>query len=371
MIGSIVDLRNAARGKTVRTTSTPPPAPTPQLGSPTNPKSSSYAGSQGYIPYDAPIQTTGVMGQSYGTPTQTYAQMLAGSGSSGSGKYGGFNTEGALQNAIRGGAINFATLAPTNLRAAAQQRYADVNKVMAPVQQKITKDLFGGTIESYNQLRPYKAQLKDWYKENVTPAEDYVQTAQQIESTPISSLASQIATTRYGQSPDWATSVFKDLDTEFADYKRNQKYMTDYGMTYDTYVNQLTERDKVQGAINQAATDALEAATGLRGSYVTGVTARTPQQLQAALKEKVNYKIPGQPYEENMVSQATGAEVVESAKDFIGKRDYQSAYDMAQSLEDEGFPDTAYLIYAMLKVSGASADLKNKLALTGIVTPQQ
>ena len=293
MIGSITDLKNAARGKTVRTTSAPPePTPPPKLGELNKPKPVNYSGYEGYIPYQTPDQSSGKVGGSYGSPTQTYAQMLAGSGSSGSGKYGGFNTEGALQNAIRGGAMNFATLAPSNLRSAAQQRYTDVNKAMAPVQQKITKDLFGGTIESYNQLRPYKTQLKDWYKQNVAPAEDYIQTAQQIESTPVSALATQIATTRYGQSPDWATSVFKDMDTEFADYKRNQRYMTDYGMTYDTYINQLTERDKLQGATNQAATDMLEAATGLRGSYITGVTARTPQQLQTALTSNVNYKIP-------------------------------------------------------------------------------
>lgn len=365
MIGSIKDLKDAARGKTVRSTLTPQQSPKPS-----NLTNQFNTAGTGYnIPYEQPDVTEGVMGQSYGSPTQTYAQMLAGSGSSGFGKYGGFNTEGALQSAIRGGAMNFATMVPSNLRSAAAQRYIDIEKAAAPATQRVTKDFFGGTVDSYRKFKDYRGQLGEWYKQNAAPAEEYVRTAQQIESTPVSSLASQIASRRYGQSPDWATDVFKDLDTEFSEYKRNQKYMADVGMTYDEYVNRLAERDRLRGVNNQAAMDMLETATGLRGNYVTGVTARSPEQLRAALEGDVQYRDPSQPYEKDTATAGKGAEAVDIAKTYINKRDYQNAYDLAQSLEDEGFPDTAYLIYAMLKVSGASADLKNRLALTGIVEP--
>jgi hypothetical protein len=296
--------------------------------------------------------------------------MLASSGTQGgSGKYAGFNTEGALKSAISGGAINFATLVPQNLRSAAQQRYTDLDKLSALPRKKIEKDLFGGTIESYKAYEPYKQELKSWYQQNAAPAEEYMRTAQQIESTPVSSLAQQIASSRYGQSPDWALNEFKDLDTQYASYIRDQNYLRQTGKTYGEYVTALEEANRTRGINTQAANDELERATGLKGGFISTVTARTPDQLAAVLTGDVNYKVPGKEYEEDKVDVDRGDRVIGIAREFILDRDYQSAYDMAQSMEEEGYPDAAYIVYAMLKASGASADLKNKLALSGIVTP--
>jgi hypothetical protein len=196
-----------------------------------------------------------------------------------------------------------------------------------------------------------------------------MRTAQQIESTPVSSLAQQIASSRYGQSPDWALNEFKDLDTQYASYIRDQNYLRQTGKTYGEYVTALEEANRTRGINTQAANDELERATGLKGGFISTVTARTPDQLAAVLTGDVNYKVPGKEYEEDKVDVDRGDRVIGIAREFILDRDYQSAYDMAQSMEEEGYPDAAYIVYAMLKASGASADLKNKLALSGIVTP--
>lgn len=372
MIGSVKDLTKAALGGRVRTTTIPTTPKLTNTSGGTDFGNQFDTGSSGYIPYTAPSSGLGLgqIGQTYGSPTSTYAQMLASSGTQGGGgKYSGFNTEGALKSAIAGGAINFATLVPQNLRAAAEQRYTDLNKLSALPRKKIEQDLFGGTIESYKAYEPYKQELKNWYQQNAAPAEEYVQTAQQIESTPISSLAQQIASSRYGQSPDWATNEFKDMDTQYASYVRDQNYLRQFGKTYDEYVTALDEANRTRGINTQVANDALEKFTGLKGSFVSTVTARTPDQLAAVLSEDVKYRLPGKPYAENTVDVDRGDNVIKKARGFILDRDYQSAYDMAQSMEEEGFPDAAYIVYAMLKASGASADLKNRLALSGIVTP--
>jgi hypothetical protein len=290
--------------------------------------------------------------------------------SGGSGKYAGFNTEGALQNAIKGSAINFRTQYPENLRAEALKRYTDLNTMIGPGTKAITKDLFGGTQESYGQYQDYGKRLGSWYKENTAPAEEYYKTAQQIESTPLSQLAAQIASSKYGQNRDWATSTFSNLDAEYASTLRDQRYLEETGMPYNEYVARYQESERAEKIKEDFANQTIEAATGLKGSYVTGVTARSPQQLvTSGLNEKVQYRIPGETYTGDQVSESTGSQAVETARNFINNRNYQNAYDMAQSLEEQGFPDSAFIIYSMLKMSGASADLKNRLALSGIVSP--
>ena len=378
MIATFKDLEKAARGGTVRSTVSPEAV----MGKPAQLRSSqprtSNAGfgaggtaprDSQWIPYEAD-SSTGLIGTSYGDPTKTYAQLLASTGTTGgSGKYAGFNTEGALTSAIRGGAMNFRTQVPANLRSAANQRFEQMNEILRPASKKIEKDLFGGTIGSYNKMENYRGALKDWYAQNAAPAQEYINTAQQIEATPVSSLASQIAASKYGQSADWAANQFKDLDTEYASYVRNQDYLDKYGITYDSYINQLTERDKIQAVTNEQANSQLEALTGLRGNFISTVTARTPSQLMTAVTEPVKYREPGEQYGEDEVDEDTGTNVINLARGFISDRKYQEAYDMAQSMEEQGYPDAAYVVYAMLKASGASEDLKNRLALSGIVTP--
>lgn len=371
MIGTIQDLRRAAQGQPRRN-----PVTTGGGGDVT----SQFDFGGQFVPSDAvsalaerqKIAGTGTIGQDYGTPTSTYGSLLSGTGgmSGGSGKYAGFNTEGALQNAIKGSAINFRTQYPKNLRAEALKRYTDLNTMIGPGTKAITKDLFGGTQESYGQYQDYGKRLGSWYKENAAPAEEYYTTARQIEATPLSQLAAQIASSKYGQNPDWATSTFSNLDAEYASTLRDQRYLEETGLPYNEYVARYQESERANKIEEEDAYQKLQTATGLKGTYVTGVTARTPQQLvKNGLNATVQYKIPGEDYEGDQVSESTGSEAINKAKKFINGRDYQNAYDMAQSLEEEGYPDSAFIIYSMLKMSGASADLKNKLALSGIVVP--
>jgi len=110
MIGSLDDLRRAAKGQPRRN-----PATTGGGGDVT----SQFDFGNQYVPSDAvtalaerqKIAGAGTVGQDYGTPTATYGSLLSGTGgmSGGSGKYAGFNAEGAVQNAIKGSAINFRT----------------------------------------------------------------------------------------------------------------------------------------------------------------------------------------------------------------------------------------------------------------------
>ena len=371
MIGSLDDLIRAAKGQPRKK-----PATTGGGGDVT----SQFDFGNQYVPSDAvtalaerqKIAGAGTVGQDYGTPTATYGSLLSGTGgmSGGSGKYAGFNTEGALQNAIKGSAINFRTKYPENLRAEALKRYTDLGTMIGPGTKAITKDLFGGTQESYKQYQDYGKRLGSWYKENAAPAEEYYNTARQIEATPLSQLATQIASSKYGQNQDWATSTFSNLDAEYASTLRDQRYLKETGLPYDEYVARYQESERAGKIDEETASKAIEAATGLKGSYVSGVTARTSQQLvNNGLNATVQYKIPGEAYEGDQVSESTGSEAINKAKTFINSRNYQNAYDMAQSLEEEGYPDSAFIIYSMLKMSGASADLKNKLALSGIVVP--
>lgn len=371
MISSFKELKQAASGKMPRTTTSPTAEEIPQ---PEAPSASAYPG------YMAPGQsrslanlmaanTSGVPGSTIVAPTPMYQQYTSGTPFASGTKYAGFPTEGALKSAIQGGAINMATMLPQNLRSAANVRFSELEKLSGPGRKAIEKDLFGGTQDSYKQYQEYGRELGDWYAQNAAPAVEYARTAQQLEQTPISRLAQNIATTRYGQNYDWATDQFRNLDTEYAAMQRNQRYMEQTGMPYDEYVAQLQERDRINKYQSSIANEALQAATGLRGNYITSVTARTPQQLQTALQSTVKYQDPKTQYEEGMASEGTGEEVIKMGKQYINDRDYQSAFDLATSLEDEGFPDAAYIIYSMLKVSGASEDIKNKLALSGIVTP--
>lgn len=367
MIGSMKDLRSAAMGGRVRSTTSvnneeKPPPPIETFIPQGQRESASNLAEM--------LAATGRTGQSF-TPTETYRSLIGGRGQVGAGiKYAGFPTEGALKSAIQGGAINMKTILPERLRNEALNRAAQLNTMMGPANKAITRDLFGGTQESYGRFQDFGRRLGGWYEENMRPAQQYAETAQQFEKTPASRLAADIAVSRYGQNFDWASDQFRDLDATFAAEQRNQRYLREQGMPYAEYAAQLTERNMLSGYQEDLANSAIEAATGLKGSYVTGVTARTPQQLvSGGLRAEVKYRDPEKSYEGEMVSQDTGDNVVKRARTLIGDRNFQGAYDLAQSLEEQGYPDAAFIIFSMLKVSGASADLKNKLALSGIVAP--
>jgi hypothetical protein len=70
-------------------------------------------------------------------------------------------------------------------------------------------------------------------------------------------------------------------------------------------------------------------------------------------------------------SKQYGYNIVENAAGLIGENDNQGAFDLAESVENApGGAETAALIYAMLYLGGYNQEnLKNKLVLSGIVTP--
>lgn len=225
----------------------------------------------------------GVVPSSISMPlTKTYSGMMTGltrpsGGLSSEGKYGGFFSAGDLESAISGSAMRFATEAPSALRAQAGQRYNELNRAYSNARPSSyqTRRLMGnirpgeGTeglqrfFGSTDLQRQYAQKLSDWYAQNAAPAEEYLATAQQIESTPVSNLASAIASQTYGMNPDLARGKFAGLDKRMFEEQRDLQYRQQYGIPYDQYQFQ---QEQATGAARDAAKAQIaqiESATGI------------------------------------------------------------------------------------------------------------
>lgn len=378
MIGQVGDLFNASQGKFKKPDIFQPPASpyaTAQAGRATySPTMSETLKNAAYADALARQsgQTTDYMSSASvagakESPTKLFSTLLgnvqrAGGGLSGKGKYGGFNTAADLQSAIEGSATNFSQNTPLQLRSAANTLYSKLD----PMRYNAMRESTGVTSAGFDPQRGGAAQFRmlesmptekmgqvirtgymnklgEWYKQNADPAQEYLKTAQQIETTPMSQLATSIATRAYGMNPDLAAGKFAGLDASSWKQKRDQQYVTQYGVPYDEYQAQQKEATTLLKQQTTAATGNLETATGFSAKALAGVTGMTASQLSDQLGvQGVEFTDPST---KNVMS-GSGLDILNQMKSYISSADTKSA----QSIMDEigGIPGAEGL-HSLLK----------------------
>lgn len=382
MLGSLNDLINAAKGKMPSKQPPPTPVPLPKnlgyvdalqrrstlgmeygdLATAANtygidPNTNKYTGKYGNAYVDAATSS----------PTSTFAKILAGTGrtSTGTGKYGGFSNAGDLQTAIGGAAINLRGTTVPQLRAQAESRYGALDRMYGPAlgqavpfttdynpgrasaaQFRIAEELASNPKykEARKGLNEYMTTLNDWYAQQAAPAEEYLRTAQQIERTPLSQLASTIAVQGYGMDPNLAAGKFSDLDNQFYTRQRDAEYLQQYGMPYEQYRTQLAEQTATNKRTEQATEKALagtiEQTTGLSSKRLAETTGKTPAQIYGLLNKQFN--VDGQIY--------NGGGAVSELMKFIDAGDMDAAGELIKSFEaTAGGYDIGLLLKAISK----------------------
>jgi hypothetical protein len=240
----------------------------------------------------------------------------ASGGLSAKGKYSGFFSAGDQEAAIIGAATDLKGDAET-YRAKAD---AFINK-LDPMYlgarnraQSITRDTMGFNPKSSSAanfrmfeetsqdrtapLRTYASQLNDWYSQQSAPAVKYRATADQIDSTPISEFAAQIATNSYGMNPDLARGKFAGLDATYYKQQQDAKSMANYGMPYAEYQAQQDEddfgtRDKKITSANEAfAARELDSFTGTGSNYLSAATGQTAEQMYGITQQEFKFVDP-------------------------------------------------------------------------------
>lgn len=236
------------------------------------------------------------------------ASSPATGGLSSEGKYGGFYSASDQQAAIEGSAINLRENVGPTLQAKAQAYYNKLDPMYKKASDRsrtLTREDMGyknsssaanfRMFEETSQnrtapLRSYAKSLNDWYATQSAPAEQYTATAMQIEDTPLSQLASQIAMTGYGMNPDLATSKFLGLDTRYYNEQEDAKSMATHGMPAAAY--KAKQAAKV-AAESRALTDnprrfqaAIESKLQFKASELESATGQTSQQLYEYLDDK-------------------------------------------------------------------------------------
>lgn len=319
------------------------------------------------------------------SPTKTYATILSGvtrptQGLSSEGKYGGFYSQGAMESAIKGTVGRLTTDTVAGLRAAADQRYAELDKLYAGQYGKglasmnmgdisgNIKNRYGttkpanprmfeeATKEMTVPLRDYAKKLGSWYNQNTVPAEEFLTTAQQIEATPASRLAQQIAVSAYGQNPDWAAGAFSGLDAELWKDRRNAESIAAYGKSYDEIEALKKEASDLYGpkALANQATTSLETAIGIPAKTLQTASGRTIAELNAAIN------IPSIKYKNGDGQEVVGpvADVINDARYYANKGDFTKAAEVASSVseyeDNQSSRLVADLIYAILKTMSSA-----------------
>jgi hypothetical protein len=324
-------------------------------------------------------QDLGIEGGQYGSAlkssmespiTRTFANILSGGGRRGGGKYGGFNTSADLEAAVLGSTYELRDTAVPTLRGKAQPYLEQVqnmgsdayrqamNTVMQGVTGKIpavpmgmTQAPEGSVYDTrINPLRQYKQQLTGWETEASKPAEEYLQTAQQIESTPMSELARSIAVNRYGMDPNLAAGKFANINDDYWKKERDAEYQAEYGMPYEQYkFEQDRLSDITTGGSKEKIAEAtvkIEELTGLRTTTLSEKTSQTPVQILENLSKM--YQIPDPSTGE--LTEANGAGIVEILRESIGSGNNQGLQDIYESLmAAPGSEGMALLIAALVE----------------------
>lgn len=297
--------------------------------------------------------TTGSPGTSAlsGGITDLYGQLLGGvqrssGGLSSTGKYGGFFSSEDLKNAIIGTSQKFRGTAD-DLRRMAFERYADVRTQYNSPRQRYEKELLSGY---QNAPDPeYWDKARSWAIEATKPAEEYLKTAQQIQATPMSTLATQIASRVYGMNPDLAAGKFANLDQTLYGNQLDAESISKTGMPYAEYKN-FVEQEKSASEEKQKQTQdsyksELGAITGLDPNVITRKTGRTAEQLLQTYYSNEESK--------NYIDNAIAA---------IAQEDFQQAFNLANEAAAADRQDIRQLILALAGIVGSgSSTVTNQL----------
>lgn len=289
--------------------------------------------------------------------TRTFADVLARTGrtSSGSGKYGGFSNAGDLATAIGGAAMNVRDVTVPQLRSAANDYYGKLDKgyrqslgSLVPFtteynpgvasagnfriadQMYSNPEKYGNAIKSISSFKPT---LGSWYTEQAKPAEEYLQTAQQLEMTPLSQLAASIATRGYGMDANLAAGKFSSLDSEYFKRNRDNTYMAKYGMPYDEYTAvQKENKDRLDDLSDQDEADALsniESITGFSYNALSPISGQTKLQMYDTLANNYAYK----DLNDDTEKSTNGAGIIAQYRDFISSAQPEQAKKLIDSID--------------------------------------
>lgn len=388
-IGTMKDLMNASQGRMPKKVDpiVPPDASGERLQeygfTPSYGQMGSYSAAQerranlARSIYDLMSGGVRPIGSDIQEPTKTYSSLYSqltrpSAGLSGKGKYGGFYSSQDLTSAIGGTAKRFIEQTPADLRREAMNRYSQLESIYQPERKKAEMALFKGTGD-----QDYLKKINQWYAENAAPAEEYLASAQQIESSPVSDLAMQIATSVYGMNPDLARGKFSGLNEEYAQEMRDREYMSMYGKPYDIYQKSLADALQAQRTQEEQNTKFYETEIGkitkMNPKTLAGLTGMTVDQVYSTMAGKdengndVLYAYKDPNIEGMATSNASG--IVNRASQLISSGDYNGAMEILKSINNAP-EELRRLITSMLYLSGFKrSELENDLILSGLVTP--
>lgn len=341
MIGSYDSLLKASQGRMAPRVVTPPPLILEQYSGGLD--SATLANSM------ARSKMT-----SAGSPSLIPSFDRASGGLSAKGKYSGFFSAGDQEAAIIGAATNlkgdaaiyrakadafmkkldpiYGEAAKGPSRAFMSQGTAQMPGVNEKLWQRVTP---GGYIDKIvNPSRKYANQLNDWYTQQSAPAVKYQATADQIERTPISEFATQIATNSYGMNPDLARGKFAGLDATYYKQKRDADSMALYGKPYDEQKAIDDEadfgtRDKKITSANEAdAARELDRFTGTGSNYLSAATGQTAQQMYAITSQEFEFTDPT----DGNKKATTGERMVEQYGVYIDEGNMDAANSLINSV---------------------------------------
>jgi hypothetical protein len=381
-IGTKADLFNAANGKMPQRVFTNKPTTSPV--SPKNDGMFQALGRKGILGQTFPslaasnvesLQSTKREYQPYTSAvqapaTRTFADVLARTGrtSTGSGKYGGFNNAGDLSTAISGAAINVRDVTVPQLRSAAGDYYSKLDKSYRQSLGSLvpfTTEYNPGAASAANfriadqlasnpqyksartAVNAFMPTLGSWYGEQAKPAEEYLQTAQQLEMTPLSQLASSIATRGYGMDPNLAAGKFANLDSEYFQRNRDNQYMQKYGMPYDQYTSIAKEqKDMFKETTDQNELDALsniESITGFSYNALAPIAGQTKLQMYDTMANNYTYKDPV----DNVDKTTNGAGVIAEYRNLLANGKSEEAQKLMDEIDIAGAEGLGLLLRAL------------------------
>jgi hypothetical protein len=371
MIGSMKDLYNASKGSFKPRVIEEPWDPTKFSNTLTG---YSAAGTSAQSPFSGNVK-----------PTSQLASLLAAprssAGLSSKGKYGGFYSATDLQSAIEGSAMNLADLAP-QLRTKAGTYLTGLNEARGGAEtgaQGTVRTGMGfnpqakasaGNVRMFEEtsqnrdplLRQYADQLGKWMETNAAPGFEYLNTAQQIEGTPVSTLAEQIATQQYGMNPDLARGKFAGIDETYFKRNRDRQYMKDYGQPYEQYMSGLNEGNKLYTADTNAAQMGIEKVAGFKASAIESLTGRNSVSLyNDVLRENIEFEEDGQTVIKD------GETITKDVLNLIANQEYDKVFNLGESMKAKN-PAAASFVYSLLYLAGyKDTKITNDLYLGGLI----
>lgn len=365
MIGSYDGLFNASQGRMAPRVVSPPPPPATDIN-------------------DAWARRNALASSAAaGAPTSLYNTVISGAnratgGLSAKGKYGGFFSAGDQQAAIEGSAINLRETLPQTLLAKSQAFYNKLDpmygKASLGAQQTVRGSMGfnpkSSSAASFRQfeetsqnrtapLRTYAANLNDWYSKQSKPAEQYVATAAQIQATPLSELATRIATSAYGMNPDLAMGKFRGLDKTYATEQEeaaqraaDQQEAAALGIPaaqLKSYKAAEAANAKTTAGIPKQYQGLVENTTRFKASDLESATNQTSEQLYSSFASQFDFTDP----DTNKPTVANGAGVISKLREYIDSGDAKSANNLITNIaasQSQGQQQLVRILTAMFKL---------------------